>query len=226
MIALALFSIAVILWRLKWRRASRAEVLLAGLVLMNFLVVFAQEKFGGVHPFPEARYYNQTYLLLYPWGIWGVLQLMSKVKRINARICLGVVFGVFAIYDGVMLIKAHLPVGRRSAYEASIQWALPKIAADWQGPKRDELSVMNGKDYHTPYRPVVAAHSARLPYLLGGRDSIFWAYEKEDVADYWFSDIRRDEPPAKGYDLMDEFKQGKYTFQLYRRKRKGVSNGH
>lgn len=226
MIALVIFSIAVILWRLKRRLASRTEILLAGLVLMNYLMVFAQEKLGGGHPFPEARYFNQAHLLLYPWGIWGLMQLLSKLKRINLRLCLGVVFGVFAVYDGVMLIKAQLPIGRRSAYEASIQWALPKIAADWQGPKRDEINVMNAVDYHTPFRPVVMAHSARLPYLLGGRDSIFWAYEKEDVADYWFSDIRRDDPPTKGYVLMDEFKQGKYTFQLYRRKKKGVSNGH
>lgn len=215
MILLLLLSLAAIAWRLKRRTFTRAEGVLLSIVLINIVLVWAQSFICDHRLSPERRYYAQSLLLVFPWGLWG-LATAWKNSRL-ARWAFATTIGLFVVYNGIMLAKAHLPFGRRSAYFAACNWAQRQIAADWRGPSRDEAVEFSWRDYHLPYRPIVQAHSSRLPYLLGGRDMIPGTFQFDDHPDYWFSDISRDPPPTEGFALMGTFRQGKYTFELYKR---------
>lgn len=216
MIALAIFSALVVAWRIRKGLFSRAEALAFAVVLANVILVWAQIVICDHRPMPEQRYYIQSTLLLYPWGIWGLVEILRR-RGLPAGRILAVLIALFAVYDGIMLTKAHFPVGRRAAYVAACNWARGRIAADWEGPVRDVGLETSTWEYHTPYRPIVQAHSARLPYLLGGRDTSLSEFPVSDRPDYWFSDIRRDDPPTEGYERIDAFRRGKYEFHLYRR---------
>lgn len=220
MIALAAFAILVLAYRLRRGLATRKEVAVVLIVAANVFLLWAQEVLGPGKPFPEWRYYMQSSILLYGFGIWGLLRLPAVPlggRRVPVGRVLSAVLVLFAAYDAVMLCKARFPVGRRAAYVAACEWARERIAADWTGPVSDPTNAVSVHEYHTPCRPVVQAHSARLPYLLGGRDTSLADFPEADIPDYWFSDIRRDDPPQTGYGRIGEFRKGKYEFHLYRR---------
>lgn len=222
MIALVLFSLGVIGWRIRQRRFTRAEGMLLAVVAVNYAIVVGQSLFEGGRfrlNFPEARYTIQSTLLLYPWGIWGILSAFKTAKL--ARRCLAVTFAGFAVLATVMLGKSKLPCSRRYAYVRACDWAVERIRADWHGPATDRKYDFHQKEYHRPNRPVVQAHTARLPYLLNGRLSSLDIVGKVDTPDYWFDDIDREVPPKKGYDKLDSYRCGNYRFELYRRQGKG-----
>lgn len=222
MIVLAFLSLAVIAVRIRRRQFSRAEGALLAVVAVNYAVVVGQSLFEGGHfhlNFPEARYTIQSTLLLYPWGIWGVISLFRS-GRLASR-CLAAAFAGFAILAVVMLVKSKIPGSRRHAYVRACDWAVERIRADWDGPSKDAAFEFYPQEYHSPNRPVVQAHTARLPYLLNGRLSSLDIVGKVDTPDYWFDDIDREVPPKKGYDKLDSYRCGNYRFELYRRQGKG-----
>lgn len=222
MIALAFLSLAVIAVRIKRRQFSRAEGALLAVVAVNYAVVVGQSLFEGGHfhlNFPEARYTIQSTLLLYPWGIWGVISLFRS-GRLASR-CLAAAFAGFAILAVVMLVKSKIPGSRRYAYVRACDWAVERIRADWDGPPKDAAFEFYPQEYHSPNRPVVEAHTARVPYLLGGRLTSRNMIGDVDIPDYWFDNVDREDPPTNGYYKVDAYRCGKYRFELYRRQLKG-----
>lgn len=216
MMYFALLGVAALVWRKRKGQLTRAEILALGVAFLAVLMVWLQIVICDHKPFPERRYYSQALLLLFPWAVWGLRELCRIRRWPFARILGGVVVGI-ALYDGVMLVKARLPVGRRAAYSEACDWASKAIAADWKGPARDAEIDFMLEQYVTPARPIVEGYTRRIAYLVGGR-RLSKQRRDIDVADYWVGDLRRDTPPAEGYEKMGEFTRGKYAFGLYRRK--------
>ena len=212
---ISVFGLLALAWRWRKGQVTRGEVLVLGIVGLSVLMVWAQIFVCDHKLFPERRYYSQALLLLFPWLVWGMRELCRRWRWPFARLTGAVVVG-FALYDGVMLVKARLPVGRRAAYVAACNWAAQEIASDWKGPTREESVAFTPNQYISPARPIVAAFARRIPYLVGGRRLSRWR-RQIDTADYWVGDLRRDVPPATGYEKMGEFTHGKYVFALYRR---------
>lgn len=215
MTCVSLLGIVALVWR--WRKGlmARGEVMALGVVGLAVLMVWAQIFICDHKFFPARRYFSQALLLLFPWLVWGVREFCRRWRGLFARL-MGVVIVGFALYDGVMLVKARLPVGRRAAYVAACDWAAREIAADWKGPVRDKSAVFIPGQYISPARPIVDAFARRIPYLVGGR-RLSRLCRQVDTADYWVGDLRRDVPPPAGYEKMGEFLHGKYTFGLYRK---------
>lgn len=218
MIALVLFSLVVIGWRIRQRWFTRAEGMLLVVVAVNYAIVVGQSLFESGQfqlNFPEARYTIQSTLLLYPWGIWGILSLFRS-DRLASR-CLATVFAGFAVLAVVMLVKSNIPGTRRYAYVQACDWAVERIRADWDGPSKDATFEFYPQEYHSPNRPIIEAHTARLSYLLGGRVSSVDMIGDVDTPDYWFDNIERETPSERGYRKVDSYQCGKYRFVLYRR---------
>jgi len=218
MIALALFSLAVIVIRIWRRQFTRAEWALLAVLAVSYAVVVGQSCFEGgrLHlRFPEARYTIQSTLLLYPWGIYGIITWCKSRKWANRGLTMAMM--AFALLAVVMLIKSKIPGSRRNAHVRACDWAVERIRADWDGPQMDKDFCFYVQEYHRPNRPIVRAHTARLPYLLGGRLSSEDMIGAVDRPDYWFDDINREDPPTKGYHKIDSYRCGKYQFELYRR---------
>ena len=215
MMYFALLGIAALVWRKRQGRLTRVEILTLAVAFVAVSLVWLQIVICDHKPFPERRYYSQALLLIFPWAVWGLRELCRIRRWPFARILGAAVVGI-AIYDGVMLVKAGLPVGRRAAYSAACDWAAKEIAADWKGPARDAEIDFMLEQYVTPARPIVDGYTRRIAYLVGGRRLSNQRLDVE-VADYWIGDMGRQTPPAEGYEKMGEFTHGKYSFGLYRR---------
>lgn len=215
-----LLSFAVVFYRFKKRLLTKAEVVLmliwAGHFVLEELQVVAAH---SGHFYYDARYLRPAEFLLWGELAWALVHVREIFPRIRPRIFL-IPFLLLLLYNAVMLVKPRFPVGRRGAYVAACDWAAEKIRADYQGPRKDAESVFSLGRYRVPDRPVVDCHSARLPYLVGGRSNGNDEDEKTamlDQADYWIQDLRTDDPPGEGWELMGTFKRGKYELPLYRR---------
>lgn len=211
----ALLGIAVLVWRKRKGQLTRVEIRTLGIAFVAVLMVWLQIAICDHKPLPERRYYSQALLLLFPWAIWGLRELCRIRRWPFVRILGAAVVGI-ALYDGVMLVKAGLPVGRRAAYSAACDWAAKEIAADWKGPARDAEVDFSLEQYVTPARPIVDGYTRRIAYLVGGR-RLSKQRRDVEVADYWVGDLRRQDPPAEGFEKMGEFTRGKYAFGLYRK---------
>ena len=218
MIAFAVFSFAVAVCRLCRGKFSRWEGAVLGISLLTLLVITAQSCLEcGRFQFalPERRYVIQSAILLYGWGVWGVLNFPLKAVR---RFTLPVVLVGLAVYHGVMLVKAHLPFGRRAAFVAASAWAVERIRADYKGPAADATNVFSVAQYHRPNRPIVHGHNPRVGYLLGGRAEFLRVFGSADQPDYWVTGHLDDAFDRGAYDHVDTFVFGKRRFELYRRR--------
>ena len=213
-IALTVLSLAVAAYRIKKGLFTRLECFLLCLWLGHFALEEAQLLVKFHHFRYDPRYFRPASFLSWIWLAWGVSAWWPKIKwYVLSALAAG------CVYDAVMVIKPNLPFGRRGAYVRACDWAVGRIRADWKGPNRDQDPVFSLKEYHTPYRPVVQAHVARVPYLLNGRQALLTDFGKADYPDYWIIDVKRDDPPPKsGFDLLDTYRRGKFKFELYRRK--------
>ena len=211
-IALTVLSLVVAAYRIRKGLFTRMEWFLLCLWLGQFALEGAQLLVKFHHFRYDPRYFRPASFLSWIWLAWGVSAWWGKVKWYALS-----ALAVGCIYDAVMVIKPNLPFGRRGAYVRACDWAVERIRADWKGPDRDQAPVFSLREYHTPYRPVVQAHVARVPYLLNGRQALLTDFGKTDYPDYWIIDVKRDYPPPKdGFELLDTYRRGKFTFELYR----------
>lgn len=218
MIAFAVFSIAVVVYRLIRGLFTRQEGVVLGIFVLAILVITAQSclEYGQLRfDLPERRYVIQLTVLLYGWGVWGVLHLPLRAAR---RFVLPVVLMGLVAYHGIMLVKSHLPFGRRAAFVAASNWAVERIRADYHGPTADATNVFSLAEYHRPNRPVVHGHNPRIGYLLGGRDESLSIFGAADQPDYWVTGHLDDEFDREAYEFVDAYVFGKRRFELYRRR--------
>lgn len=192
------------------------------LILGIWLGHFALEEFQLIAKFHhwryDPRYFRPADFLTWGWAAWGATNWWHRAKWPLVALLAGT-----CVFDAVLVIKPNLPVGRRGAYVRACDWAVARIRADWRGPTRDETNVWSLVEYHTPYRPVVEAHVARVPYLLGGRHSLLEDFGMDvDLPDYWIVETSRDDPPPPSHEHVDTYQDGKYTFELYRLRQKAA----
>lgn len=228
MIVVNLIALAVVVYRMATRRFTRVEGVLLAIIVVNWMMVVAQINVGGHKLLPEKRYWAQVMVLALGWFAWGVRQASAGLaqKFAPAKFLLPLAVALLAANDLVILVKPHLPVGRRHAYVQACDWAEARIRADWDGPARDATNVFHIANYHLPNRPCIDAHSNRLPYVLGGRADSLVKQSAVDIPDYIFDeereiDLRDRYLRGTTYRLLDRVKFGKRTFALYRRETGG-----
>lgn len=217
MIVFAYFSLGVVSYRIWKKMLSKTEAALLVLVIGSILMIVLQRCFESGHfhwALPERRYVVQATVVLYGWGVWGILQLPTRIRCI----ILPVLVGALATYHFAMIAKSHVPFGRRFAFVQASEWAIAKIKADYHGPRRDEVNVFSIGEYHRPNRPIVHGHNPRIGYLLGGRDESLTVFGKADQPDYWVTGHYDEQFARDEYELMDTFICGKRRFDLFRRK--------
>lgn len=218
MIAFAVFSIAVAIYRIFRGQFSRQEGVVLGIFVLSILVITVQScaEYGRFQlALPERRYVIQSTVLLYGWGVWGVLHLPLKAAR---RLILPIILVGLVAYHATMLVKSHLPFGRRAAFVAASDWAVERIRADYHGPTADATNVFSLAEYHRPNRPIVHGHNPRIGYLLGGRDESLSIFGAVDQPDFWVTGHLDDEFDRGAYEFVDAFVFGKRRFELYRRR--------
>lgn len=221
---LTVLSLAVAAYRIKKGLFTRLEWFLLCLWFGHFALEEAQLLVKFHHFRYDPRYFRPASFLSWIWLAWGLSHWWSKVKWY----ALGL-FAAACIYDAVMVFKPLIPGSRRSAYVQAGDWAIGRIRADWKGPSRDEEDVFALKEYHVPYRPIVHAHIARVPYFLHGRYSFMEHFGKIDTPDYWVIDTRRDVrfwlpevrkftpyPWLPDYELIDRSSFGGREFEIWR----------
>lgn len=226
MIVLVCLGLAAFAYRLSTHRLRREELALFAVVVVSFLMVWAQIWVADGKPFPERRYWLQSFILLFAWAAWGARRLSdSLARRVPAvRFVLPVVVVVFLALDVVALFKPLIPVGRRHVHVKASNWAAEAIRADWKGPRRDATVKFSVMEYHPAARPIVEtpANLRRTTYLVGGRHPWTKLFGKKDAPDYVLDENHESSTPAKGaYELMEERSFGKRHFALYRRKTGG-----
>jgi len=219
--AFTILSLCVAAYRIRRRLFTRAEWILLALWAGHFLFELAV-MYGEFMRFRfEARFFRPAEFLTWGWLAWGVVRLWCCGP--GWRRMFFALLGLVLLYDGIMLTRAKIPAGRRNAYAAACDWAAEKIREDWKGPACDTNFVFTLGEYRTDRRPVVDCHSARVPYLVGGRsngmdDGVYEQVAELDRPDYWIQDLRTDDPPTGSeWELMGTFRRGKYELPLYRR---------
>ena len=217
MIAFSIFSLGVVAYRIQKGLFKRLEGALLALALGSFLTVVLQSCLEHGHlrwAMPEWRYVAQASVLLYGWGVWGLLQLPLRLRRF----VLPALVVLLVTYHTVMIVKSHVPFGRRFAFVRASEWAIEKIRADYRGPRQDDKNVFSIKEYHRPNRPIVHGHNPRIGYLLGGRDESLTIFNAADRPDYWVTGHCDELFVPEEYELMDTFISGKRRFDLFKRK--------
>ena len=224
MIAVVIFGLLVAIWRIATKQMSIREGVVFAIALAYFLLVVFQINVADNLLMPECRYWIQVGVLLMGWVIWGVDAIANAVMRRFPRIkimrflLVAIILG-FALNDIVMLFRSSIPNTRRNLNVKACEWAAKRIASDWQGPCKDAENPIAIGEYHIPNRPVVAAHTKRLAYVLNGRNERTSCYGKIDYPDYVFNESHRiDWQNYKcEYNLIDDLELGKKHFFLYRR---------
>lgn len=225
MITIGILACAAVVWRIRRRLFTRAEAALAALIVVNWVMIWAQINVADRVPFPEQRYWIQSFVLLGGWAVWGVDRAAAALsgRFPAARFVLPILIGALALFDLVMVFKPHIPVGRRYAYAQACTWAEGVIRDDWRGPAKDEKNPFSIREYHRPNRPVVRAFSRRLPYVLGGRRDNPAIFGPIDTPDYIVVDTRKGKAPSGArYEKIASNTFARRTFDLYRLKKKGV----
>lgn len=221
MIVLALIALVAILYRVQKRLFTRAEGVLLAIVAANVALIWAQIAIKDHAAFPEKRYWIQSFVLLLGWTAWGVQAFCrsAAAKRIpGIRFLFPLIVALFALNDLVMVVKPHIPVGRRHAWVSACNWAAERIRADWKGPAQDAEDVFSVQQYHRPNRPCVAGHTARIAYLVGGRVASTNEFGRLDRPDYICKEESKIGKLGPDYELMDRVPFGKRRFALYRRR--------
>lgn len=224
MIVLLTIAALAILFRLAKGLFTRQEALVLAVFLVNVLFVFLQSAICDSVWMPERRYFIQGGVLLLGWTAWGVFAFSRAcaARFPLARFAFPVLVVAFALLEVGMLVKAQVPGSRRHAYLAALDWARGRIRADYRGPKADAQVAYFSGEYRDASRPVVQAHTARLAYLLGGRNASVAHLFADDVPDYIFDEERKIDLSAfakwgASYELMGKAMFGKRAFALYRR---------
>lgn len=219
-IAVGILALAAIAWRVRERIFTRTEAAILALVAGNWILIWAQINVDCSAAFPEKRYWIQSVALMCGWAVWGVDRIAVRFsgRFPLVRFLLPAAIGLLVIFDLVMIVKPHIPLGRRYAYNEACRWAEDIIRNDWQGPRQDAKNPFSTKEHHLPYRPVVRSFSQRLPYVLGGRRDNVHIFGETDMPDYIAVDTRKERGlPGKGYEKIAERVFGSRTFMLYRR---------
>lgn len=209
---LTLIGLVIAAYRIRKGLFTRLE----WFVLIGWLVHFGLEEIqmiGEWHRFKyDPRYFRPVDFVTWGWAAWGLGKWWSCVKWLA-------LFGLIAalVYDGVMLAKPNIPGSSRAGKVAACDWAADRIRADWQGPAETDNNPFDLEEYHVKGRPLVWAHVARVPYLLGGCLGPLPAPGRPNNPDYWIDDIDKEDPPTFGYVLLDTFKYGRREYRLYRR---------
>jgi hypothetical protein len=229
MITVGIFAFLTVVWRIRNRVFTRAEVALLSLIVVNWIVIWAQINIADGVAFPEKRYWIQSYVLLCGWAVWGIERLITVLVRKNQafKFVLPVLFVGLIIFDCMMVLRTHIPVGRRYAYYKACAWAEDVIRKDWQGSERDLNNPFSIKEYHRPNRPVVRAFSQRLVYNLKGRRDNVGIFGDVDMPDYIVIDTgkmnsKKNRRPGNGYEKISEAVFVSNKFELYKRKEKMV----
>ena len=223
MVVAIVIAVLAIAYRVRMRLFTKAELAVLSIFAANWVMMELQITICAHQLFPEARYWVQSGVLLLGWTAWGIYRLSSALssKFRPARYVLPVAVACLAAVEIVMIMKPHIPGSRRYAYLQAVDWAAERIRADWKGPAADEHMGYFNRNYRHPNRPIVSAHTARLPYVLNGRRSTVLA---GDVPDYICDEEGKIDLAAEWrlhgvrYELMDRLTVGKRTFALYRRK--------
>ena len=221
MIALILFSLAVIAYRLKKRLFTREEALILAIIVVAVVVTAVQSLSQGNFKrlrLPEMRYWYQATAPLLGWTVWALTRLRYRALASKAAL-IGVVAVLLAI-DFAMLLKPHLPFARRYAHVEACNWAAEIIKTDWRGAVADKTNYYSDHEYNLPNRPCVYAHSARLSYLVNGRLEDMPHFAKRDLPDYICDEAGEESLESylpTRYELIGEKTFGKRKFVLYRR---------
>ena len=221
MIVAIVIALLAIAYRVRMRLFTKMEFAVLSIFVANWVVIELQIVICDHRMFPEMRYWVQAGVLLMGWTAWGLYRLSSALasKFRPARYVLPAAVACLAAVEIVMIMKPHIPGSRRYAYLRAVDWAAERIRADWKGPAMDECMEYTNVNYRHPNRPVVRAHTSRLPYVLNGRRSTALA---DDVPDYICDeeceiDLAAESLHGARYELMDRLTVGKRTFALYRR---------
>ena len=225
MVVIAAVAIA---YRVKARLFTKAELAVLAVFIVHLAMVELQISICDHSPFPEKRYWVQAGVLLLGWAAWGIARFsaMLSSRFRPARYLLPAAVACLAAVEVAMIAKPHVPFSRRYAHLRAVDWAEERIRADWKGPSKDSGIEFIVSEYRQPNRPIVRAHTARLPYVLDGRnDSVSMAFE-DDTPDYICDeegkvDVVSESLHGARYELMDKARFGRRTFALYRRVREG-----
>lgn len=224
MIAVIVIAAVAIAYRVKARLFTKAEFALLAIFAVNLTMVELQIAICDHCAFPEKRYWVQAGVLLSGWAAWGVHRLSAALatRFRPARHILPAAVACLAIVEIVMIMKPHIPLSRRHAHLQAVEWAADRIREDWKGPAADGQMEYFDFEYRQPNRPVVRAHTARLPYVLNGRNDSLSAVFEDDTPDYICDEEGKVNLSPKTlhgakYELMDTARFGKRTFALYRR---------
>lgn len=222
---LTVLSLAVAAYRIKKGLFTKLEWFLLLLWAGHFALEEAQLIVKFHHFRYDPRYFRPVGCISWVWLAWGLSNWWHKVKWY----ALGL-FAAACLYDAVMVFKPLIPGSRRHAYVQACDWAVDIIRRDWKGPRQDAQDVFSLREYHVPYRPIVHAHVARVPYLLGGRYSFMEHFNRVDTPDYYVVDVKRDHrlwlpeerpfspyPWLPDYTRVDTARFGKRTFEIWRR---------
>lgn len=222
MIGVLIVAAGAMAWRIRKGLFTRAEAVVLAVFAVNWLMIELQIAICDHRPCPEKRYWVQAGVLLSGWAVWGVREIVRALsRRVPAmKLVLPLVVCGFAVFELGMLLKPHIPFSRRHAYLAACAWAAERIRADWKGPDRDGEPQYTDAEYVDGRRPSLFSHTARLPYVLGGRQASHLPPALVEVPDYLVDeepiDFEVRELRGLRFERLETLDIGSRKFAIYR----------
>ena len=222
MIGVLIVAAGAMAWRIRKGLFTSAEAVVLAVFAVNWLMIELQIVICDHRSCPEKRYWVQAGILLAGWAVWGAREIARTLSRRVSALTwtLPLIVCGFAVFELVMMLKPHIPFSRRHAHLVACAWAAERIRADWKGPRHDSESHYVDAEYVDGRRPRLFAHTARLPYVLGGRLASYLPPALVEVPDYLVDEepVDFDDKELRGlrFERLEALDVGSRRFTIYR----------
>lgn len=210
----SLIAIAVIIWRIRTKRWTAPETLVALALVLHIFLEFMQMLVGDGKFEMHRRYLLPVAPLFFIWTAYGIIELYQKflLRKHKKMVIEGVlILVIFCLYDGIRPSLRHR-FSKKKAIETQVSFlAGTWIRSDYDGPAQNS-AIQHPDMYHSPFLPTVQSPFPAVAFVCGGRaePSPFC-----DPPDYWvLSEIT---PAPEHAEEKCRFKAGKYHFVIYKR---------
>ena len=213
----SLFAIAIIIWRIRTKRWTMQETIVALALLLHGVLEILQLWIGDGKFAMHRRYLLPVAPLFFVWTAYGMVELYQYYDLGKYKKWLFVAIAIsalFLFYDGIRPSLRHRFSAKKGIEAQTARFAGEWIRADYCGPLRIS-AARHPEIYHSPFLPTIQSPFTSIAYACGGRaePSPFC-----DPPDYWV--LSETIPAPEKAKAAYRFCVDKNHFVIYKRSAK------
>ena len=210
----SLFAIVIMIWRIRTKRWTGQETIVALALLLHGTLEILQLWLGDGKFAMHRRYLLPVAPLFFVWTAYGMAEIYQYYKLRKYKKCLFIVIAIsilLLLFDGARPSLCHRFSAKKGIEAQAARFAGEWIRADYRGPLQNS-AARHPEMYHSPFLPTVQSPFPAIAYACNGRTgpSPFC-----DPPDYW---VLPETAPAPEKSAAEyRFSVGKNHFVVYKR---------